>query len=229
MRRVVSFALLALAASVVPASAPSQVARPSYGVYAGFKNSTMKGDSVPGPLSKNGFLGGAFLTWPISGGIAIQPEVVFAQKGVTTLFARSQGLVSTNISVSYIEVPVLLRWSGRQMGSVMPYLLAGPEVAVRAACDVAVGGQAGNYTCADIGSSYSSFSCPSCVATPGSGNVRNGVESGDFGAIAGAGLDFRIGARRYTVSARYDYGMTNVVKNNDAKNRTFAVVAGLVW
>ncbi len=76
-------------------------------------------------------------------------------------------------------------------GGITPYLLAGPEIAVKAGSDVVVGGQAGNYTC--------------------------------------AGIDFRIGKRRYTMSARYDYGVRNVVKNNDAKNRTFGVVAGLAW
>jgi hypothetical protein len=216
MRRALPVALLALAASsAVPARAPAQAARTSYGVYAGFKNSTMKGDSVPAPLSKNGFLGGAFVTWPLSGGIAIQPELVFAQKGVVTLDARSTGIVSTDIRVNYLEVPVLLRWSGRQMGGgLTPYLLAGPEISIKVGCDVVVGGLAGNYTCADVGSI---------------GGVRNGVESSDFGGIAGAGIDFRVGAQRYTLSARYDYGMSNVVKNNDAKNRTFGVVAGLVW
>jgi hypothetical protein len=230
MRRALPVALLALAAfSAVPAPAPARAQAPrlAYGVYVGFKNSTMKGDSVPGPLSKNGFLGGTFLTWPLADGFALQPEIVFAQKGVTTLDAQATGLVSTDIRVSYVEVPVLLRWSGPRMGGgITPYLLAGPEVSVRAGCDVVVGGLAGNFTCADVGSGPKNAVCPACADV---GRVRNGVESSDFGAIAGAGIDFRIGARRYTMSVRYDYGMHNVVKNNDAKNRTLGVVAGLVW
>jgi hypothetical protein len=203
------------AASAIPGCAHAQGERPAFGVYAGFSNSTMKGDSVPGPLSKNGFLGGAFLTWPLGDNVAVQPEIVFAPKGVTTLDARPSGIVSTDIRVNYVEVPILLRWSGPQMiGSISPYLLAGPQIAVRAGCTVVAGGVSGHYTCADIGSV---------------GTISNGVESTDFGAIAGAGIDFRIGARRYTASARYDYGMHNVVKNNDAKNRTFGIVAGVVW
>jgi hypothetical protein len=208
-------ALLLVAAAAIPGCAGAQGGQPAFGLYAGFNNSTMKGDSVPGPLSKNGFLGGVFLTWPLGDNVALQPEIVFAPKGVTTLDARPAGIVSTDIRVNYVEVPVLLRWSGPQMnGSIVPYLLAGPQVAVKAGCTVVAGGISGHYTCADIGSI---------------GNVSNGVEGMDFGAIAGAGIDFRIGARRYTVSARYDYGLHNVVKNNDAKNRTFGVVAGLVW
>ena len=202
----IALALLA-AATAVPLPARAQSHRPAFGLYAGVDNSTMKGDSVPGPLHKSGFLGGAFLTWALSDRLALQPELVFAQKGVTTLDARPKGIVSTDIRVSYVEIPLLLRINGAALhGGVTPFALLGPEIALKAACSVAVGGLSGRYTCKDVG---------------------DGLEAGDFGGIAGAGIDFRIGTRIYSLSARYDYGMSNVVKNNAAKNLSFGVLLGM--
>src|SRR5579862_7091720 len=178
MRSALRLALVALTAG--PCAAGAQAAGRTYGIYAGYSNATMRGDSVPGPLSKNGFQAGAFLVLPAGERLAIQTELMFAQKGVTTIDARSTGVVSTDISASYVELAELLRLNAGQWGGVSPYLLAGPEFALKAGCSVVAGGVAGNYTCADVGSV---------------GGATNGVQSSDFGGIVGAGFDFRMGAR----------------------------------
>jgi DNA-binding transcriptional MocR family regulator len=52
-------------------------------------------------------------------------------------------------------------------------------------------------------------------------------ESLDYGAMAGGGVDFAIGGRTFTLSARYDWGVKDAFSNNDAKNRALSVLLGI--
>jgi len=74
---------------------------PSLGVEGGFNLSSFNG-STPGAIyaSRLGFVGGAFLSLPLGSSLAIQPELLYAQKG---------GKINGNdYQLDYVELPVLL-------------------------------------------------------------------------------------------------------------------------
>ncbi|MGH7618520.1 MAG: porin family protein, partial [Gemmatimonadaceae bacterium] len=131
------------------AAARAQVERPNVIVYGGFTLATMHGDSVPGPLHTGGFAAGAALAWRVASHVAIQPEVLFVQKGDDEADAFSGGVFTEHIRLNYVEVPVLLRVSSNAIAGVVPFLVGGPQVSFKTSCSIDVHGLPGNYTCAD--------------------------------------------------------------------------------
>jgi hypothetical protein len=71
------------------------------GVEGGINLANLNGRNVNDVFaSRLGFVGGAFLDLPLSPSLAIQPEVLYAQKG-----GKYNG---NNYQLDYIEVPILL-------------------------------------------------------------------------------------------------------------------------
>ena len=195
----------ALAAQSGGASAPL-----SLGVYAGGAYSALHGDSVPGPQHIYGFIGGAFIDWSFAHYLAFQPEVDYAQKGSDAFdVGPGGGTFKMHIRMNYLQIPALLRLNGDAMvGGLRPYLIGGPAIAFDAGCAIVVTSLAGNYTCSNLPSR----------------------ESVDYSLIGGGGVDVPLMGRRFTLSARYDLGLRNVYKNNDAKNRAASVLLGIpLW
>ena len=114
-----------------------------------------------------------------------------------------------DVSLSYIEIPLLARAALGTWDAVTPVIMMGPEIAFKSGCSLTVqGGRTTPYTCADISAS---------------------VVPIDVGVIGGAGIDVRIGARVFTAAVRYDYGLRDAFKDNDARNRSLEIVAGVRW
>lgn len=177
-------------------------------VFIGMSSATMHGDSVPGPTHKFGALAGLSYEPGRAGRLSFVPGIEFVTKGVKTLYAVNGGVVLTDVTLGYVEAPLLVGVRADPMGGLTPRVLVGPTVAVRATCAVGVQGQAGAYGCADVG---------------------GGVTTTDAGAMAAAALDFRMGGRGYSLVAAWERGLTNVVKDNDAKNRTLTLTLGATW
>jgi outer membrane protein with beta-barrel domain len=193
-------AALTLGAAVTHA----QSGRTGVTIYGGLTVATLHGDSVPGPLHTGGFAAGAALTWPVANHVAVQPELQYVQKGDDETDSFIGGVFTMHIRLNYIELPVLLRLSGDPIRGVTPFLIGGPEVAFKASCSIDVKGRSGNYTCADL--------------PP--------AESTDWGAVAGGGLEVPIMGRSFSIGARYDWGLRDAFKDNQAKTRTLSLLLG---
>jgi outer membrane protein with beta-barrel domain len=197
-----------LVTAMVPAVAFAQTARhkPTFGLYGGWDRTSLHGPDVPGSLHTSGALGGVYGQWRFGSRFAFQPEVQFVQKGTRELESLSQGgQFATKIRLNYVEIPLLIRASGSTMaGHFTPYLLAGPEIAFKAGCNLKVFGLAGSYTCDDLPK----------------------AESYDYGVIGGGGVDVALGRQKFTVSARYDHGLYDVFEGNDPQNRAVTVLVG---
>jgi hypothetical protein len=192
------------ATSAIAATAGAQMERPGFTVYGGFTSATLHGDSVPGPMHTGGFVVGAALAWRVANHVALQPELQYVQKGDDETDSFSGGVFSEHIRLNYIEVPVLLRISGDAIRGVTPYLIGGPQMSFKASCSIDVKGLPGNYTCRDL--------------PP--------AESTDWGAVVGGGLDVPVMGYAVSIGARYDWGLKDAFKDNQAKTRTFSLLLG---
>lgn len=122
--------LVLVAALLAPGSAKAQ------GVSAGIKGGALF-SSVPkfgdrldevgldeffDVSERIGFTGGGFLTLSLVPGLAIQPEVLFVQKGSTLSISD----FDTVLALDYIDIPVLVRLSVGGGGAKV-YLFGGPS------------------------------------------------------------------------------------------------------
>jgi hypothetical protein len=198
---------IATALSVMPfAGVIAQVksTNPGFGVYAGWDRTTLHGNNVPGPLHLKGWLGGAYLQWHLGSSFDFQPEVQYVQKGVRELETVTGGQFLRRIRLNYVEIPLFIRWNGQtDFERFTPFLMAGPEIAFKAGCDLKVYALPGSFSCDDL---------------------PNKVESYDYGVIAAGGVDALLGGRHFALSARYDHGLYDVFENAEAKNRSVSIV-----
>jgi len=84
--------------------------RVSIGAKAGFNIANVY-DSKSENFSASpalGFVAGGFLTIPLSGAIAIQPEVVYSQKGYTNTYKNSGSNFKEKWTFNYLDIPLLL-------------------------------------------------------------------------------------------------------------------------
>jgi hypothetical protein len=96
----------------------------SFGVKAGGALANLRGD-IEGTSSKFGFTVGGFANIDIgTSGFAVQPELLFIQKGADA------SVGDASIALNYIQVPVLAAYEF-DAGSVQPMVFAGPALAFK--------------------------------------------------------------------------------------------------
>ena len=201
-----NLALSFVISSIAPAQGTARNVH--FGVLAGGAFAKVSGKDTKGQniTTRVGIAAGGFVTIGVSRNFAIEPEVLFAQKGVKSSDATS----TANLKLSYVEVPVLLkfRFPGTSGGVVVPHLYAGPYLGFKAGCRVS--GTDGTLTVSG-----------KCESQPF--DVK--VKSTDFGATFGGGVD----VGRAIIDVRYDLGLSKIgnnTSNNDVKNRVFYLLAG---
>ena len=190
------------------ARAQSAPSGPAIGIWAGFTSTTFRGSDAPGPANLAGFSAGVSTRWRLASHFALQPELDYVQKGSEELdLSNSGSLYAMHIHLNYVEVPVLFRADASPVGPVTPFAQVGPEVAFKLGCGIVVSGLQGSYTCADL---------------PAQKSV-------DYGGVAGAGMEWKIGGRAFELSARFDLGLADAFEGNNAKNRATTILLGTVF
>ena len=103
-------------------------AQPSFGLRAGLNVSTIRPDGdvdLADRSAKLGFVGGVFAEVPVGSVVSIQPEVLYTQKGV------NRDAPNEDVSVDYIEVPVLVK-AGLPVSDLLDVdVFAGPALAFK--------------------------------------------------------------------------------------------------
>jgi len=164
-------------------------------------------DSLGSTKTKAGFVGGVFAEIMIGDMFAIQPEVLYSQKGIKVEDVGA----TAKFKLDYIEVPVLFKVNIPIEGSkVRPSVYAGPAVALKASCKVSgsLGGVSVDVDCDD----------PS-IDVP--------VKSTDFGVAFGGGIAFDVGGAEVGVDVRYTLGLSKVSDDPDPfdiKNRVISIM-----
>lgn len=122
--RISALAALALAATVHTATAQEK----TFGIVAGVDFNSISGDDFDGTESRTGFVGGFYVGVPVGGTVVLEPQVLYAQKGIND--ANSD----LHLDNGYIQVPVLIRYNFNAEGG--PYILAGPAIAFSISCNL---------------------------------------------------------------------------------------------
>ena len=151
-----------------------------------------------------GFAAGGFLTWRFESGLAIQPEVLYTQKGVKV--TGSEGGVSAEIRLKtdFVDVPILARYTFGKV--VRGYLFAGPSFDFKVSAKVEM--QA-------LGQSEEE-------------EISDDVESFEFALVFGGGVELG----PLLVEGRWSEGLTDLAKESDGegptdiKTRTILFLAG---
>ena len=158
--------------------------------------------------AKTGFVGGAFVSFGLGSLFAIQPELLYSQKG----FEASEGLLEAQLGTNYIEIPVLLK-AQFKLAMLRPAIYAGPVVSFETSCNLDL--PDGSVDCDDD-----------------EGFVDR--KTTDWAAAFGANLDFFLGPVTLIVDGRYQLGLTNLANDPDfpeeeVKSRVWQIMAGIGW
>ena len=164
--------------------------------------------------SKTGFVGGAYANFGLGGVFAIQPEVLYSEKGFKGEDEALPGF-EAQFKVKYFEIPLLLK-AQFPMANIRPAVYAGPVVSFETSCKLGL-------TEGDISAD---FDCDSDEADVGDRKKT------DFGGVLGANLDLFVGPVVLTLDGRYQVGFTNLNDDPDApdeslKTRVWQFMAGV--
>jgi opacity protein-like surface antigen len=158
------------------------------------------------------FGGGGFLRFGMAG-LAMQAEALAITKGAEV----SQAGFTSEQKLTYLEVPVLARFSLGTGVSFSPYLMVGPSFGFELSCKATLEGNgiSTDGDCEDEGED-------------------SGRKKFDVGAAGVAGVEFRMGPGALLVEGRYTHGLTNLNDgdsdiNGKIMNRSFAVMAGYTF
>ncbi len=141
---------------------------------------------------QDGFAGGVFASIPLGGIFALQPELLFVQKGADHRINISSvpvGDINVAYEVDYIEIPVLLKLYLLDFDGIRFYTSGGGYIAFM------------------TGSSYSFTN----KYIPGFTVDMEDLEDPDFGFTFGNGFEFKAENITLSVEYRYSMGFVDVV------------------
>ncbi len=183
-------------------------AQTTVGFEGGFVSATLRTSDHGIPTNTvAGILVGASIDHDLGPHFSLAPEAMYIHKGGK--FTETDGTVDA-ITLDYVEVPVLFRWTLAARKLPHSFLTAGPTIAFQLSCT-------DQYTGTDLSGSTD---CKSLGA-------HTGFKSTDAGFLFGAGID----VKRAMLAVRYDIGMTNVSQETGAgavtlKNRALTLQVG---
>jgi len=188
---------------------------PLFGIKAGLNLAKMRANDFPDGFApdvsnkKSGF-GGLFMNAPLgTGGLAIQPELLYSRQGgkfkQTTTVGTTTQTMDYDEDLSYITLPIMVQW--KAPGGVFVETGPVPGYLIKAKQD-----------------------------GPGSTEADNKSSFDKFDLAWGAGLGFKT-KTGLGIGARYNYGLTNTLEdgggNNSSNNgpelKNSVIQIGLSW
>jgi len=151
--------------------------------------------------SKWGLCAGGFIRFNIGKIFAIQPEFLYTMKGAKFEETILDETMKYTMNLSYLEVPVLVKFMIPTPGGVKPNLYAGPALAIKLSSKTKLK-YAGQTEEEDI----------------------ENMKDTDFGLIIGAGVDFG----KLMVDLRYVLGLTAIEEEAvfETKNGVISLIVG---
>lgn len=135
-----------------------------------------------------------FLTYSINSKLAIQPELCFVEKGV----GRDDYFLGLwkGFDLTYLELPVLLKYRLLPSPDVTPWLYVGPTFGILMEANVSSDGSFSEWE------TYNHFST----------DVKDGLKSLDLALVLGGEVEFRaFGTHKAVLDLRYSMGLSNVL------------------
>jgi len=176
----------------------------SFGVKGGLNLSSANGKWAQGAESRSGIAAGGYLTLGLLPSIALQPEILYSQKGW-----KASGLASNipwtgEYRVNYLEIPLLAKYTFGLL--VKPFVLAGPYFATR------------------MGTTWKETE----GGTTTTGSMDDYIKTTDLGFVLGAGVSTPV---KLSFEARYSNSFSTVYKEiggvtHDWKNSNISIMIG---
>lgn len=176
------------------------------------------GDGVESSDSRARLAAGGGFDLLSLGPFVVSPEVYYAQKGAGEMETGVQQGRPADVSLEYVEIPLLLKLELPLGGSrFFPYVAGGPVFGWQLDCDVRATEGGVEDNCDDI--------------LGGSEQLEETLRSYEQGLTFGAGFAFDVlrGFGGLTVDARYSVGLTRLSESDDGpdiQNRAFALLLG---
>lgn len=168
-----------------------------FGIMGGLNMANMTGDFEDNKAMMT-FGGGVFGRVSPSPQFTIQSELLYMQKG--TKWEGAEGEDDEEMTLTYVEVPVLLMYNFPMPGPISPCVFAGPYFAT-------------------LLSAKDKFEGEEL-------DVKELFKDTDFGAVFGVGVDIKTGASgKFFFNGRYSLGLSNV---NDFLPEEFSVKHGVM-
>lgn len=211
LRRIVCTCVIVVPAltGLSPARGQSPPAR--IGITAGMNSSTFAGidatNPTPTPLKR--FIGGVVLIVPRGPNWAVESGLLFTMKGAEEKSASGDGI----FRMSYIQLPILLRYDFSGSGTVRPFVLGGWAVSFRTACTL-------DQT---VAGSTSTTPCSQLKTVTKDAQIR----TLDYGGIIGGGVAFNVGGKTFSLGARLDHSFDTFEMNADIKHSVLSALASI--
>ena len=196
MRKV--FGLVCAGLFVAGFASVSRAQNSSFGLKAGLNMANLTSEPEGHSYDiKTGVAMGGFLTYPLSDDIALQPELLYTQKGneIESLDYSSGGgdYATTVIKLDYIEIPILAKYSISPGESACPFVFVGPSIGILMGAKV------------------------------DSEDLKDFCKSTDIGLVLGGGVELESGV---SIDLRYDMGMTKAFDEGNSKNTVISLMVG---
>lgn len=128
MKKRVSTVLALLAILVFSAPLAAGDGKMMLGFKGGINMANVTGDDAPDDTSmRYGLVGGAFLCYKLTDIFAIQPELLYAQKGAKY---TADDDTERTMKIDYFEIPLLFKVALPTEGKIKPSLYAGPALGI---------------------------------------------------------------------------------------------------
>lgn len=200
---VIAFAFFGVLESAAQRIPPSQ-----WGVRGGLTAPTLWSRDLDDTRRRVGVVVGGFARMDLTRRIALQPELLYVQKGAS----RARGGERTDVlKASYVQLPVLVTRAIPVQGPLLPYVMAGPAASLR------------------VGESLEIVIDDESTTIPG--EDVDLFRRADVGLVVGAGVGYPVHPDyRLLLDARYDLGLfdaTTGAFGEDISARTSTLVLSL--
>jgi hypothetical protein len=134
---------------------------------------------------------------------AIQPELLYAQKGATLNLSAEGETATGSFEINYVEIPVLAALTFAPRGNVRPFVFGGPAFGIKVGARAEV-----------VDEELEGFD--------------ESLKDIDVGVVVGAGAELS----RFILEARYNFGLSELNDDPEPgepviKNRAFSVLVGV--
>jgi len=158
--------------------------------------------------SRSGFHAGLVLDFSLPMlPIGVESGLYYSQKG----FEINDEFGTVTGKLDYIELPVLAKLNVGPPGPFSPYVVLGP------------------YAAYNINAEFEYSNGSESITD----DISEETSDLDFGAILGIGADFNLGVTKLNLSARYNFGLSNIydteIELDNSSNRVFMISAGIMF
>ena len=188
------------------AASTSAIEVSGLGIKAGANFAKLTGSDVDANWkTRTALVAGAFLTLKFNDVLAIQPEILYSQKGPKWDAPLDNIAFDGTVNLSYLEIPVLVKFyiPTGATSRVHPHVFVGPYFAFKMDAKL-------NYTWGGVSDE----------------RTLDTIKSTDLGYVAGAGIDFGVGKGKVTLDVRYGASFSAIATDSTEKNQTILAMIG---